>query len=207
MQELDSRQIYFQTPFTSFCVFSAMTTLAYAIAWPHMVPGLDGQHSLNLYTWGSAWLRRSCKLWKVSSGWYTTLLTMYQAYMQVKVDPLQHATLRRDVFPELEEDVQRLAGSETVDPARIPTANILLLLQRQQRPLDNSQGSTRLDTEFAPNGIRSLLAQDISSHQQGEPGQNSIGEIRLPSPEPILDQDLIANILSDPSGDAFALLF
>jgi hypothetical protein len=208
MQELDSRRIYFQTPFTSFCVFSAMTTLAYAIAWPHMVPGLDGQLSSNLYSWGSAWLRQSCKLWKVSNGWYRTLLTMYQAYMQVKVDPLQHATVRWDVFPELEENILRLAGSESVDLARIPTANILLLLQRQQRPISHGgQGNTRLDTEFAAGGIRSLRAQEIFSQQQGEPGQDPLGAIRPPNSEPVLDQDLIASILSDPSGDGIGLLF
>ena len=209
MQELDSRRVYFQTPFTSFCVFSAMTTLAYAIAWPHMVPGLDLQLSSNMYSWGSAWLRRSCKLWKVSNGWYRTTLTIYQVYMQVKVDPLQLANVRGDVFPELEENIQRLAGSETIDLADIPTANILLLLQRQQRLIShNGQGSTELETESTASGMHSFRAQDISSNQPGELGQEDpLGEIRPLNSEPVLDQDLIAHILSDPSGDGIRLFF
>lgn len=207
MQELDSRRISFQTPFTSFCVFSATTALAYAIAWPHMVPGLDYQRSSTLHSWGSAWLRQSCRLWKVSNGWYRTMLTISQVYMEVKEDPSQVANVRRDIFPELEENIQRLAGSETTDLTDIPTANILLLLQRQQRLIshNNIQGSTALGTELS--GMRSSRAQDISIPTGSEPGQDPLGDIRLLNSEPVLGQDLIANILSDPSGEGTSLFF
>lgn len=135
------------------------------------------------------------------------MLTISQVYMEVKEDPSQVANVRRDIFPELEENIQRLAGSETTDLTDIPTANILLLLQRQQRLIshNNIQGSTALGTELS--GMRSSRAQDISIPTGSEPGQDPLGDIRLLNSEPVLGQDLIVNILSDPSGEGTSLFF
>ena len=56
-----------------------------------------------------------------------------------------------------------------------------------------------MDTGFTTSGTRSSRAQDI------EPGQDPLGNIRLRNSEPVLGQDLIANILSDPSGEGTGL--
>ncbi|KAE8420898.1 hypothetical protein BDV36DRAFT_281126 [Aspergillus pseudocaelatus] len=138
MQELNKGGTQFQTPFTCFCVFSAASTLCYAKTWPYMAPGLDPQTSSTMFSWASAWLSQACKFWKVANGWYRTNLTLCQLYTQIKMDPTQLLDVRRDVFTVLEENIQRLAGSETLDLADIPTANILLLLQRQQRETEKS---------------------------------------------------------------------
>ncbi|KAE8139003.1 hypothetical protein BDV38DRAFT_270201 [Aspergillus pseudotamarii] len=188
MQELNKGGTQFQTPFTCFCVFSAASTLCYANTWPYMAPGLDPQTSSTMFSWASAWLSQACKFWKVANGWYRTNLTLCQLYTQIKMDPTQLLDVRRDVFTVLEENIQRLAGSETLDLADIPTANILLLLQRQQRETESSsEANTGERTKVTP-----LLV---------ESGQEPPAAIPTLPSYLNSDQDLFANILLDPSGD------
>ncbi|OJJ36397.1 hypothetical protein ASPWEDRAFT_66812 [Aspergillus wentii DTO 134E9] len=184
MQELDQRGVQFQTPFTSFCVFSAATTLAYANTWPHMAPGLDAQHASDLFSWASAWLNRACKIWKVSNGWYRTMFTLRKLYTQSKVNPAELVDVGGNMLPRLADNIQRLAGSETLEVGDIPTANILLLLQRQQEQKENRPTSPVEAEENDPLGEMMLLPSDF-----------------MP------DQDLFASILSDPSGDRIRPFF
>ncbi|KAE8165177.1 hypothetical protein BDV40DRAFT_286407 [Aspergillus tamarii] len=192
MQELNKGGTQFQTPFTCFCVFSAASTLLYANAWPYMAPGLDTQTSLTMFSWASTWLSQACKFWKVANGWYRTNLTLCQLYTQIKMDPTQLLDVRRDVFTVLEENIQRLAGSETFDLADIPTANILLLLQRQQKETESSEANT---------GEKAKGVRDISTPLLAESGQEAPAAIPILPSYLNSDQDLFANILLDPSGD------
>ncbi|OGM47194.1 hypothetical protein ABOM_003899 [Aspergillus bombycis] len=203
MRELNKGGVQFQTPFACFCVFSAASALSYATTWPYMAPGLDPQTSSSLFSWASTWLSQACKFWKVANGWYSTMLTLCQLYTQIKMDPSQILNVRRDVFVALEENIQRLAGSETLDLGDIPTANILLLLQRQQGQTEgNSEASMGGRNSFSESNVEtSQGVRDINTPILVESGQDPLAPVH---PLPFYlnsEQDLLASILSDPSGD------
>ncbi|KAJ5887949.1 hypothetical protein N7495_007990 [Penicillium taxi] len=126
LQSLQQHGIQLQTPFTSFCVFSAATTLSYANAWPHMAPGF--QNAGELYTWGLKWLIESSELWKIAEGWCDTLTSVSQLYIRIKKDTSRFCDVGREPFIDLEDSIQRFAETES---GRIPAANILVSLSRK----------------------------------------------------------------------------
>lgn len=192
MQELDQRGLHFQTPFTCFCIFNAATTLLYAVQWPHMAVGLDSELS-SLLSWSFAWLNRACKVWRLACGWYRTLQTLVQLYRQISVDPTHLVHAQHELLPTLQDNIQRLAGLENTD---IPSANILLLLQRQQEQLCTSSDSRATNVNQVPSraqGSDSFIAED--------PGTQVDSDIPPHISSFQLDQDLFSNILADSSGD------
>ncbi|KAL2838089.1 hypothetical protein BJY01DRAFT_220227 [Aspergillus pseudoustus] len=201
MQELDRRGVQFQAPFTSFCVFTAATTLAYMDAWEYMAPGIDRQLSSELFTWASSWLHRSCKVWRVATGWYRSLLALRQLYTQAKSDPRRFLRgVGAEKLPALEESIHRLAGSETSDISDVPTANILLLLQRQQV----QSRTDRRSTDFME-CHREPVETTFNAHQHHlvNAEQLANADNQSLSSDYILDHNLITSILSDPSGSVF----
>ncbi|KAL2785435.1 hypothetical protein BJX66DRAFT_347455 [Aspergillus keveii] len=205
---------------------------------------LDPQTSPSqLLSWAVSWLERACKVWRIACGWYQTLLTLrQQVYTQTGADALPmhptHAPRRgTHLLPTLEEDMQRLAGSEpatepggggdaTASPDR-NHANILLLLQRQQRPRRARGERYAADTWRAPESFETSASsqaaavtgagasagggESILSMPDSARHESGAGEIAPPVPsgswpfQP-LDQDLFANILADSSGDWLQLL-
>ncbi|KAK1144749.1 hypothetical protein N8T08_004760 [Aspergillus melleus] len=200
LQQLDQRNVQFQTPFTCFCVFSAASTLLYANAWPYMAPGLDHQLSMKLYSWGSTWLHQASSVWKVSEAWYSTLVFLTQLYSRVSSDPVQFPGVSRDAFLALEENIQRLAGSEPPDSSGLPAANILLTLQRQtqkvSRPTNNQDAKEGLQTT---DSVQNTIEPSTQEARQG-----SLSELSIPwnpNPQFNADYEFLASILSDPSAD------
>ncbi|KAE8378256.1 hypothetical protein BDV26DRAFT_261864 [Aspergillus bertholletiae] len=199
MQELDQRGIYFQTPFSCFCVFTAATWLLYVARMPHMV-GLEAQPKSSLLSWASAWLNRACKVWKLACGWYRTLLALSQLFTQFGMEAVHQVSLQSDSLPTLEENMQRLAGSETAEPEDVPTANILLLLQRQQKQFVTS--SEPRMTMLATDTDQTVQAVGDSNLSMSDDLRPHMGaETPLLSSSFHMDQDLLTNILGDFSGN------
>ncbi|RAK77030.1 uncharacterized protein BO72DRAFT_429777 [Aspergillus fijiensis CBS 313.89] len=213
LQELEQRGIEFQTPFTCFCVFSAaiwiLCTTQDATQGTRIEKAPDGKSLSDQLVWAYGWLGRACKVWGLATGWYRTLLTLCQLYRQLSLDLGYEMCPPDEVVLSLEENMQRLAGLETMErEGDIPTANILLLLQRQQR--EHSQRPSGPRSTTYTNKPRSAAtareAQDNLTDPIMSVDPMSDAEVQmaplLTSPF-LLDQDLFSSVLHDTSGNWF----
>ncbi|KAL3265184.1 hypothetical protein ABHI18_000038 [Aspergillus niger] len=222
MQELDERGVVLQTPFSCFCVFSAATCLLQASHDAARKPITAERSSSptspvplpsSPITWASAWLARACKVWKLACGWYRTLQILIDLYTtQVRIDSTDAISAQDDLTPTLEENIKRLGGLENVtESGDAPIANILLLLQRQQK-LKQSHGALasrqhEAETMHPPSAI---TPPATAQHWTGSHPPILSDDLRLdvgvepplPFPAFSLDPDLFNSILTDSTGDS-----
>ncbi|KAJ5646849.1 Transcription factorfungi [Penicillium lividum] len=191
---LQQHGIQLQTPFTSFCVFTAATTLSYASAWPHMAPGTEDAR--DMYVWGLEWLKESCKLWKIVVGWCDTMQNVDALYTCLKKESLRFPHIGREPFVELEDSIQRFAETE---PGGLPAANILLALSQ----------TSQLEPREERQGVSSRPRQ-TDSHEQGNQHGSADSEAGLgiadqnpfeyTSRDFVASQDLIASMMGEGVG-------
>ncbi|KAK4868073.1 hypothetical protein LT330_007271 [Penicillium expansum] len=194
MRGLQKNGIQLQTPFTSFCVFTAAATLSYASAWPHMAPGTE--NAREMYIWGLEWLQQSCKLWKIAVGWCDTLQNVDTLYTCLKRDSLRFHHVGREPFMDLEDSIQRFAETKA---GPLPAAKILLALsgtpQLEIREPGRDVSSRSRQTDTHDRGD-----QDGTVDSQGSVGLAQQSPLEYTSRDFFASQDLIASMMGEGIG-------
>ncbi|KAE8378491.1 hypothetical protein BDV26DRAFT_281022 [Aspergillus bertholletiae] len=203
--DLDLRGVRFQTPFTAFCMFSAANAVLYADTWPYMAPGLE--RTKEMYTWSFDWLKAASEKWKIAKRWYEILDELAAIFTRLKADGHHFPHLGREEFPDLHDNIHRLAEPEST------TVNALAALS-QGAPLELTGTPSQSDVE-AINYRRDAGPQPLDTHDavQLQEAHNSTSEprpadllildheLQLMDSDAGIDPDFLMAILSDPSGN------
>ncbi|PIG85857.1 hypothetical protein AARAC_001779 [Aspergillus arachidicola] len=205
MQDLDKRDVQFQTPFTAFCMFSAASAVLYADTWPYMAPGLE--NAKEKYTWSLDWLRTASETWKIAKCWYEILGELSGIFTRLKTDGHDFPHLGREEFQDLHDNLHRLAEPES------STVNALAALS-QGAPLDFLGAACQShleDTDTRRNsGLQSLFTGDTDRLHEvhNATSEQNQANLLVSNDEPRrmdddngIDTDFLMAMLSDPSGD------
>lgn len=186
-----------RAPFTCFCVFNAMATVAHAHKWFHTTPGT--QDASELLEWGVEWLREAGNHWEIAQGWYNTLTEIIATYDCLDMGSPHLSDTQRHKLSHIHDRLARL------DESSAPIAQILSPQDSQPEQLDiGTRDPQQEDCGQYPavwnleTGQESQLL-DLDPHN---PSLTALQNGPFQPPEGLaFDHDFLTAVLSDPSGN------
>jgi hypothetical protein len=109
MGDLDDADVSLYTPFPGFCLFSAVTTNLYALAFPWMDPEENQKGSL-LIEKDLCWLDRFRTIWRIGEGWWLTSQHCKRLYEHASADLDRYRGRSRADFDVLESSIHDCQG-------------------------------------------------------------------------------------------------